>query len=84
MRKLAKYALGTAAHPETNGTGLGCGFGIRQREFRLAIGRHSDARVVDVELERDPFVVGNISAGLVAPVRILPAQPAEFPVRIGD
>jgi len=82
--QVGKVRLGTAAHPETNGTGLGCGFGFRQREFLLAVGRHSDPRVVDVELERDPFVVGNIGAGLVALVRILLAQPAEFPVRIGE
>ena len=82
--QIGEVPLGAAAHPETNATGFGCGFGIRQRKFLLAVDRHSDARVVDVEFERDPFVVGNVRPRLVASVRILLAQPVEFPVRIGE
>src|SRR4029450_1828386 len=81
--QVGKIPLGTAAYPETNATGLRCSLGLRQHECLLPIDRHADARVSDVERERDPFVVGNVAPGFVAPVRILPAEPVEFPVRIG-
>src|SRR5262249_3207992 len=61
--QIGEVPLGTAAHPETNATGFGCGFGIGQRKFLLAVDRHSDPRIFDVELERDPFVVGNVCSG---------------------
>src|SRR5215510_5362886 len=83
MRKLEKYPSVPRPHPETDPADLGCGFQIRRREFLLAVQRYSDARVVDIELEPDPFVVCNVGPGLVAPVRVFLAQPVEFPVGIG-
>src|SRR5262249_18981998 len=37
-----------------------------------------------IELEPDPFVICNVGPGLVASVWVFPAEPVEFPVRIGE
>ena len=69
---------------QADGAGHGCNLGFAQCQGFGSIDGRGQPRVVDVELERDPFVGADVRARFVVPVRVLLAQPVELPVGVGE
>ena len=59
--QIREIPLRPHADPQADAPGRRRALGGREREFVLPVDRHEHARAVDMEPQRDPFVVGDVA-----------------------